>query len=105
MTTKEFRGFQWWRLLKKVRIEVIVFAIIVGSCSFLMPREALIGLSALLASKVLSLTIGVILAHLLRIVAFWYLDLSKLIEDHHWPGVIFLAIWYAVIIYAVAVGG
>jgi hypothetical protein len=93
------------RFLKKVRLELIVFAVIVGAISFLLPREALIGLLSLLASKVLTLTIGVLLAHLLRIVAFHYLDLSDMIEKHHSAGVVFLAIWYAVIIYAVAVGG
>ncbi len=93
------------RFLKKVRLELVVFTVIIGSTSFLLPGESLIGLLSLLASKVLTLTIGVLLAHLLRIVAFYYLDLSDMIEKHHSSGVIFLAIWYAVIIYAVAVGG
>jgi len=84
---------------------LVVSAVIIGATSFLMPREALNGLLALLAAKILTLTIGVLLAHLLRIVAFHYLDLSDMIEKHHSSGVIFLAIWYAVIIYAVAVGG
>jgi len=103
--TKQTPEFYWMRFFKKVRIELVVFAVLIGLTSFLMPREALDGLLSLLAAKVLTLTIGVLLAHLLRIVAFYYLDLSELIKSHHWPGVIFLAVWYAVIIYAIAVGG
>lgn len=105
MENNEAPSFYWLRFLKKTRIELAVFVIIIGACLFLMPREALIGLLSLLAAKVLTLTMGILLAHLLRIVAFHYLDLSDMIEKHHWAGVMFLAIWYAVIIYAVAVGG
>jgi hypothetical protein len=101
----EHPSFYWGRFFKKVRIELIVFLAIIGVCAILLPHEALVGLTSLLASKVLALTIGVMLAHLLRIVAFSFLDLSKLIEDHHWPGVMFLAVWYFVIIYCVAMGG
>lgn len=95
----------WIRLIMKSRMELSVFIIIILAVSFLLPRQALAGLLSLLASKVLTLTIGVFFAHVLRIVAFSYLDLSQMIEEHHSAGVIFLAVWYAVIIYAVAVGG
>jgi hypothetical protein len=97
--------FYWWKFLKKVRLEIVVFAVIIGSVSFLMPKEALSGLLSLLAAKILTLTLGTTLAHLLRIIAFPYLNLSQLIEDHHWGGVVFLAGWYVCIIYSMAVGG
>lgn len=105
MADNKSPSFYLWRYLKKVRIELIVFSILIGTTSLMLPPEALIGLWSLLASKVLTLTVGVMLAHLLRIVAFHYLELGKMIEDHHSAGVMFLAVWYAVIIYAVAVGG
>lgn len=97
--------FFWGKFLKKVRLEIIVFAVLIGSCWFLMPKEAMLGLLSLLAAKVLTLTLGTTMAHLLRIIAFPYLDLSRMIEEHHWGGVAFLALWYVVIIYAMAVGG
>jgi len=95
----------WLRLFKKTRLELGVFLVIIVIVSLLLPMQALAGLFSLLASKILTLTIGVFFAHLLRIVAFSYLDLSRMVEKHHHAGVMFLAIWYAVIIYAVAVGG
>lgn len=95
----------WLRLFKKTRLELAIFLVIIAAVSLLLPKQALTGLFSLLASKVLTLTIGVFFAHLLRIVAFSYLDLSDMIEKHHHTGVIFLALWYCVIIYAVAVGG
>jgi hypothetical protein len=98
-------SFYWMRFFKKVRLELVVFSVIIGSVSFLMPREALVGLFSLLAAKVLTLTLGTTLAHLLRIIAFPYLNLSQMIEDYHWSGVVFLALWYFIIIYSVAVGG
>lgn len=97
--------FELWRFLKKVRVEVVVIAALLGSTCFLMPREALIGLMSLLAAKILTLTVGVIFAHLMRIFGFPYLSLADMLNGGQWSGVIFLAIWYAVIIYAVAVGG
>jgi hypothetical protein len=97
--------FFWGKFLIKVRLEIVVFAVIIGAVSFLMPREALVGLFSLLASKVLTLTLATTLAHLLRIIAFPYLSLMTMIEEHHWGGIAFLASWYFVIIYAMAVGG
>ena len=101
----ELTKFDILRFIKKSRMELMLFALILLATSLTMPWEALVGLWSLLAGKVLTLTIGVVLAHLLRIVAFHYLDLSRMIQENAWSGVIFLAIWYAVIIYAVAVGG
>lgn len=103
--SERIQKFDWLRFLRKTRLELIIFIIIIAATSFLLPKEALIGLFSLLASKILTLTIGVLLAHLLRIIAFDYMSLSAMIEANHSAGVIFLAIWYAVIIYAVAVGG
>jgi hypothetical protein len=97
--------FFWGKFLIKVRLELIVFAVIIGSVSFLMPGEALIGLFSLLAAKILTLTLATTLAHLLRIIAFPYLSLSQMIEDHHWGGIAFMACWYVCIIYSMAVGG
>jgi hypothetical protein len=97
--------FDLWRFLKKTRIELVVFLFLVALSGLLMPKEALMGLSSLLAAKVLTLTVGVTLAHLMRIFGFPYLSLSEMLRDGQWSGVIFLAMWYSVIIYAVAVGG
>lgn len=97
--------FSWVRFFKKSRAELIIFFAIIAIASLLLPKLALTGLFSLMASKILTLTIGVLLAHLLRIIAFPYLDLSQMIEENRQSGVYFLAVWYAVIIYAVAVGG
>ena len=101
----EPRPFDVWRFLKRSRMELGIFALLIGITSIVLPWQALVGLWSLLATKVITVTMGVFLAHLLRIVGFYYLDLSEMIEEHHTAGVIFLAIWYAVIVYAVAVGG
>jgi hypothetical protein len=105
MEVNDPQPFDLWRFLKKVRIEVIVFALLIGSTCFLMPREALIGLLSLLAAKVLTLTVGVVFAHLMRIFGFPNLSITDMIKNGEWSGVLFLALWYFVIIYAVAVGG
>ena len=97
--------FQLWRFIKKVRTEVVVFAFLIGSSVFLMPREALIGLFSLLAAKLLTLTVGVAFAHLMRIFGFPNLSLTDMIKKNQWSGVVFLAMWYCAIIWAVAVGG
>ena len=97
--------FDLWRFVKKVRIEIVVFALILGAMCFTMQKEALIGLASLLSAKLLTLTVAVIFAHLMRIYGFPYLCLSDMIEKHHWAGVIFLMGWYCTVIYAVAVGG
>jgi hypothetical protein len=99
------QSFNLWRFLKKVRIELVVFIFLLVASTLLMPKEALIGLASLLTAKLLTLTVAVIFAHLMRIYGFQYLKFEKAVEDHHWPVVIFLTVWYAVIIYAVAVGG
>jgi hypothetical protein len=49
--------------------------------------------------------VGIFFAHITRIIAFPYLDLNALIKNNQWAGVVFLAIWYGVIVYAVAMGG
>jgi len=105
MPVNDPQPFQLWRFLKKVRIEVVVFALVVGAMCFLMPKEALIGLLSLLSAKVLTLTVGVVFAHLMRIFGFPYLSLADMIESGQWSGVLFLAFWYAIIIYSVAIGG
>jgi len=105
MSVNDPQPFDLWRFLKKTRIEVVVFALVVGAMCFLMPKEALIGLLSLLSAKVLTLTVGVVFAHLMRIFGFPYLSLAAMIESDQWSGVLFLALWYCVIIYAVAVGG
>jgi hypothetical protein len=70
-----------------------------------MPKEALIGLVSLLSAKILTLTVGVTFAHLMRIFGFPNLSITDMIKNNEWSGVIFLAFWYSTIIYAVAVGG
>jgi hypothetical protein len=105
MKANDSQPFDLWRFVKKARVEIVVFAFLIGSIVFLMPREALIGLLSLLAAKLLTLTVGVTFAHLMRIFGFRYLSLGDMVTNGQWSGVMFLAIWYAVIIYAVAVGG
>jgi len=105
MEVNDPQPFEWWRFLKKVRVEVIVFAFLLGLTCFMMPREALIGLMSLLAAKILTLTVGVTFAHLMRIFGFPNLSITDMVKNGEWSGVIFLAAWYCVIIYAVAVGG
>lgn len=97
--------FDVMRFMRKGRFELGIFVILIIATYFLLPKGALIGLYSLLASKVLAITIGVLLAHLLRIFAFPYLSLQKVIEEKNISGALFLSVWYAVIIYAVAVGG
>lgn len=105
MKANDAQPFDLWRFVKKVRVEVVVFSVLIGSMCFLMPKEALIGLGSLLSAKVLTLTVGVIFAHSMRIFGFPYLSLGDMLKKDQWSGVIFLALWYSVIIYAVAVGG
>ena len=105
MEVNDPQPFELLRFLKKVRIEVVVFALLVGATCFLMPREALIGLMSLLAVKILTLTVGVTFAHLMRIFGFPNLSITDMVKNNEWSGVIFLGMWYCVIIYAVAVGG
>ena len=105
MEVNDPQPFNLWRFLKRIRIELIVFLLLIVLSGFLMPKEALAGLSSLLAAKVLTLTVGVTLAHLMRIFGFPYLSLEGMLRDGQWSGVFFIAMWYCVIIYAVAVGG
>jgi hypothetical protein len=90
--------------IKRSRVELF-FGIILICCLLFIPPEARMGLLGLFITKVMGITIGVLYAHYSRIFLFRYLDLSKMIEEHHWAGVVFTAVWYAVIIYAFAVGG
>jgi hypothetical protein len=50
--------FFWGKFLIKVRLEIVVFAVLIGAVSFLMPKEALVGLLSLLAAKGLTLTLA-----------------------------------------------
>jgi hypothetical protein len=97
--------FEFVRYVKKTRIELIITVAIIIAVSLLMPKEALVGFASLIATKILTLTIGVSLAHLLRIIAFPYLSLEMMIKDKNYGGVGFVALWYGYVIYAIAVGG
>jgi hypothetical protein len=83
----------------------IVLLVIIAICIYIIPQEARMGLLGLFTTKLMGVTLGILIAHFTRLFLFPYLELSKLIAEHHWPGVIFLAGWYYVIVYCFAMGG
>ena len=96
--------------LKKSRVTFVLLSLVV-ICSFILPdsvdekitpREAMM---SLIMTKTVGVSLGILIAHYTRVFRFPYLDLSTLIEEHHWSGVIFLAVWYGVIIWAFSMGG
>ena len=97
------RGKFWFRL-KRVITEVVLIALC-GTLVLFLPKEAQYGIVSLFITKTVFVVIGILVAHSSRKFAFPYMDLQKMLDDHHWAGVVFLAVWYFVIIWAFAVGG
>lgn len=89
---------------KRNRVPIILILLVIG-CAFLMPAEARAGLLGLFSTKTMGISLGVLIAHYTRFYLFPYLDMSKLLEEHHWAGVVFLTVWYGVIIWAFSMGG
>ena len=90
--------------IKRIRTEVLLI-VVIGLLVTTLPAAAKEGLLALIITKPLFATLGVLYAHASRKFLFPYLDLRKLIEERRWDGVTFLTIWYGVIVWAFAVGG
>ena len=90
--------------LKRVRTEFTLI-LVCAMLSVLLPKEAIMGVLGLFITKTLFVVVGVLVAHSSRKFLFPYLDLQKMIEEHHWGGIGFMTAWYFVIIYAFAVGG
>ncbi len=90
--------------LERNRVSGILLLMIV-CCIFVIPHEARLGLLGLFTTKLMGVTLGILIAHFVRLFLFPYLELETLIREHHWPGVIFLAGWYCTIVYCFAMGG
>ena len=89
---------------KRSRISLFL-VLVVAVCIVFIPPEGRMGLLGLFTTKTMGVALGILFAHWTRLFRFPYLDLSALVESHHWSGVIFLTVWYGVIIWAFAVGG
>lgn len=90
--------------LRRIRTELTLILVCLALTYFL-PREAILGIVALFITKALFVVIGVLVGHSSRKFLFPYLDMQKMIEEHHWGGTVFLVAWYGVIIWAFAIGG
>jgi hypothetical protein len=96
--------------LLRIRTEITLI-FICSVCLFALhqvgglPKEAVIGVASLFITKILAISVGTLIAHSTRKYFFPFMDLQVLLRDRDWPGVIFLTVWYAVIIWACATGG
>lgn len=68
-------------------------------------EQATMGLMSLLITKMVDINLGVITAHISRMLIFPYLNLERMIKEHHWGGIAFLTAWYVIIIFCFARGG
>jgi len=94
---------------KRSVVEVIVLFLLVG-LTFLLPfnyweQTPQYKLLALMIQKGMPVSLGVLTGHTSRCFLFPYMDLSKLIEEHHGWGVGFLGTWYVAHILGWAWGG
>ena len=92
------------RNLKRISTELVLIVVLMAAIWFI-PAEAKAGLLALFITKSMFVTLGVLYAHASRKFLFPYLCFGDLIKEHHWPGIVFLSVWYGVIVWAFAVGG
>lgn len=90
--------------LKRVATELLLVLVCL-LLVLLLPPEAQLGIMSLFITKTAFVVIGILVAHATRKIGFPYIDLQNLLTEHHWSGVIFLAMWYSVIIWAFASGG
>jgi hypothetical protein len=97
------------QFLLRSRTELIVITVcvlLVSSMVYmgLMNRQAVVGLLSLLISKA-AVVIGILVAHLIRMGLFPYMDLSDAMRDKNYAIIAFLAGWYYVVIYCFSMGG
>ena len=90
--------------LKRIRTELFLILLCLIGISFL-PREAKLGVLSLFITKSFFVVLGIVVAHSTRKFLLPYIDLQRAIIEGQWSVVYFVAVWYAVIIYAFAVGG
>ena len=90
--------------VKRIRTELTLLLVLAIAIAFI-PPEARLGLLGLFITKGMFVTMGVLYAHASRKFLFPYLDMEKLLKDHHWGGLAFITAYYGVIIWAFAVGG
>lgn len=67
-----------------------------------MPAEALYGCLAVVLTKILVISAGVLYAHVSRKLLFSYIDFSK---EQEWSNNLMVVAWYIVVIWAFARGG
>ena len=97
-----------WKIKRSVvEISALIFWV---NLSFFLPTQISdtspqLNLLALMISKALPVSLGILTAHVSRNFLFPYMNLEQMIKDHHWGSINFLAIWYGVIIWAFATGG
>ena len=102
---KECRDLKVRFNIHRSSIEIFALTFWVSATLLLLPNNAWQNLLALMVQKGLPVALGILTAHASRCFLFPYLDLSKLIEEHHWAGVAFLGAWYVGIILAWSWGG
>jgi hypothetical protein len=88
----------------RIRTEIALLLMLSIAILFI-PHEARLGLLGLFITKGMFVTMGVLYAHASRKFMFPFLDMEKMLEEHHWGGLAFVTVYYFVIIYAFAVGG
>ncbi len=96
------KNFKRSRVSLLLVLLVVVSAFLLPNTTEITPREALL---SLITTKTIGVSMGVLIAHYSRVFRFPYMDLEELINNGHWAGVIFLAVWYGVIIWAFSMGG
>jgi hypothetical protein len=94
-----------WENLRRVRTEIIFVILIIIFALVTLSAEARQGLSALMITKPLFATLGVLYAHVSRKFLFPYLNFKDLIDQNKGASIIFMSVWYGVIIYCFALGG
>lgn len=94
----------FWKSVQRNRIALIII-VVIAVCVYFLPPEARMGLLGLFTTKMMGISLGVLIAHFGRLYLFPYMDLSTMLAEHHWPGVIFMAAWYVVIIFCFSMGG
>jgi len=103
---------RWVDRLKKLSVPVVLLLICFG-LSFFLPStkeeaaniSSQKGILALSITKNIFAACGFVFAYLVKEISFPFLSLQELLIEHHWPGVIFLTVWYAICIYCFSLGG
>ena len=98
---------KWERIketLLRLRTEIVLVSVCVA-LALTLPAQAWTGVVSLFITKVMFISVGILIAHVSRRYLFPYIDLSKAVEEKQWQIVAFMGAWYAVIVYACATGG